>query len=290
MGENDILHDIIGSIEQLPPISEVAVKILDLAHDPDVGAEDIAELTRYDQSITANCLKLCNSSYFGLRDKVRSIQHAVVLLGIDNLIRIVISQCLGARVFSKELKGYQMSTDELWRHSVCSAIISQLLALKTDFQKKHELYTAALLHDVGKMIIDHFIADNFEAMYALMREENFGQLAAEKAYFGIDHAEVGGMITESWKFPPSLSNAIRNHHSIEFKTAEIDLQSLTALSNVLFYVVPENLPAGLPDGVTWQIDEGILSCFGLTRNDIETIMEQFRSEMKRAQAFLNMSL
>jgi putative nucleotidyltransferase with HDIG domain len=286
MGTTFILQNIMRSIENLPPLPELALRILDLARDPDTSAAEISKLTQYDQAITANCLKLCNSSYFGLREKVHSIHHAVILIGLDNLIRMVVSQCFKMRICDKNFVENRVGFDDLWGHSVGSALFSQLLAKQLGFDRRHELFTAALLHDVGKLIIDHFIADDFDAMYSLMREENFGRAAAEKAYFGIDHAHVGAMIADHWQFPRSLSDAIRNHHGVDFSETGVDIQSLTALSNVLFHIAFENTSASFSDKMDWRIDENILNCFDMTRQDIEVLLEGFQKETLRMRTLL----
>ncbi len=222
MAINNRLEKIIKTIDKLPAFPEVARRILEIAKDPDADANDMVKTIQYDQAVTTNCLRLCNSSYFGLREKVWSVNHAIVLLGTDSLIKIVLADCSRMSIYARAQEGYGMHPGELWRHSVGCALLSQMLLKKAGQKESHELFTAALLHDIGKLVIDSFIADDFEAIFSLMHEEGFGFVEAEKEFFGIDHAELGGMIAQNWNFPQSLIDAINNHHQgLSGKTEDV---------------------------------------------------------------------
>jgi len=285
----DQLEQIITSIDKLPPFPEVAMRTLELANDPDASADDIVKCIQYDQGVTTNCLRLCNSSYFGLKNKISSIKHAVVILGTNHIIKTVLVDCIGVSAFKNPQEGYGLQPGELWKHSVASAILSELLINKAGQKNNHELFTAALLHDIGKLIIDRFIADNFEAMYSLMKENDFGMVEAEKEFFGIDHAHLGGMIAKKWKFPQLLTDAISNHHQSIKDNGEVNLQTWTALSNLVYYVM-NNFTSGLyHKGLVCHVEKEILDCFGLTQDDIDHIIMVFPGEMKKAQHFLNIA-
>jgi putative nucleotidyltransferase with HDIG domain len=289
MSITDQLGQIIASIDKLPPLPEVAMRTLELANDPEASAEDIVKCIQYDPGVTTNCLRLCNSSYFGLKSKISSIKHAVVILGTNNVIRSVLVDCIGVSAFKHPQEGYGLQPGELWRHSVASAILSELLISKAGQKNNHDLFTAALLHDIGKLIIDSFIADNFEAMYSLMKENGFGIVEAEKEFFGIDHAQLGGMVAKNWKFPQPLTDAISNHHQNIKNNGKADLQTWTALSNLVYYVM-QNFSSGLcHKGLICQIEQDILDCFGLKQEDIDHIMMVFPGEMKKAQHFLKIN-
>jgi len=286
MAINDCLEKIIKSIGSLPPLPNIVTRVLEVAEDSGANADEIVELIQYDQASTANSLRLCNSCYFGLRSKVQSIRHAVVLIGTVNVVRIVIAECCRLETFSKELKGYGLGPGELWRHSVACAVISQILAKRLGYTDLHELFTAALLHDIGKLVIDSFIADNFEAMFQLMQEKEFDMIEAEKAYLGIDHAELGGLIATAWQFPEPLIDAIRHHHRLTPGDGTVEMLSLTALSNLLAHLFYDD-PSGLRhQHITIGIEREILAAFKLSRSDIEEIEIEAAAEMKKTAELL----
>jgi putative nucleotidyltransferase with HDIG domain len=285
------LQEIIKSIDNLPPFPEIVNRILIMAQDPDVDTNEIVRTVSHDQAVTANCLRLCNSSYFGLRAKIASIHHAVTLLGVGNIIKLVIADCSKSIGYSRALPGYGLGPAELWKHGFSCALISQLLAEKLRYKDSHELFTAALLHDVGKLVIDSFIADDFEAMSSLMQEDRFGCVEAEKAYFGIDHAELGGMIAKSWNFPPSLVDAIESHHQSILTAEEANLQTLTLISNHIYHIqhiTPKYLLISEHDEILYQNNLEGLKFFNLSQKDIEDIIEAYPNELKRATDFLEL--
>lgn len=284
---NDCLEHIVKSIDQLPPFPEAVLRVLEIAEDPDASAGDIVALIQYDPATTANCLKLCNSSYFGLREKVTSIQHAVVLLGTDTLVKLVIADCCRLSAFARGQQGYGLRPGELWRHSLASAMISQVLARRLAYDDFHGLYTAALLHDIGKLVIDHFIADNFDAMFRLMQDKGYGMVEAEKAYFGIDHAEVGGFIAEAWRFPSSLVRGIRTHHLLSAESSAKDGGALIALSNLVSHLFCDDQALNRRSHMTCGIDGKILKAFGLSPEDLDDIGNEALSELNRAGELLN---
>ncbi len=286
MATTNYLESIVKSIGKLPAFPKVAMRVLELANDPDSSIEDIVNAVQFDQAITSNCLKLCNSSYFGLKKKVSTLQHAVTYLGQENIMKIVLADCSGQIGFDVGHEGYGLQPGELWQHSFSTAIISQLITKQIGIKDNPELFTAALLHDIGKLVINNFIADNFESMLNLMLESGFGMVQAEKEFFGIDHAEVGGLIAKIWNFPSSLINAIRNHHQDISKIKDNELDSLTALSNIMFYAADNYLSGAFNKGLICSIDQNLLTRFGLVQSDIISIIKKFPLEIKKAEDFL----
>lgn len=132
------LEKIITSIDKLPPFPEVAMQALELANNPEASADDIVKCIQYDQGVTTNCLRLCNSSYFGLKNKISSIKHAMVIFGTGNIIKTVLVDCIGVSAFENPHEGYGLQPGELWKHSVGSAILSELLIKKTGRKNNHQ--------------------------------------------------------------------------------------------------------------------------------------------------------
>jgi putative nucleotidyltransferase with HDIG domain len=283
METNEALDKIISGIDALPAFPQTAAQVLKLAGDSDTGIRDIVGIIRYDQAITADCLRLCNSSYFGLIDKVESIHRAVVLLGATTLVNTIVLLSCKTSLCRGAVPSYKMAPGELWRHSVSCALMSQLLAEKMGMNNTHELFTASLLHDIGKLLIDTHIADNFGAMFSLMQEEDFGTTETEKQFFGIDHAELGGILAEKWNFPPSLSNIIKNHHQDLTKIRDVTPETITVLSN---FICNKFFCQSHDDFL--EIDSHIQKTFGIIGDDVKDLFCGLARELKRAEDLLNL--
>ncbi len=205
------IDKILESIEQIPAFPHVVQKVADLLSNDDYSVKEVVDVIKYDQSITANILKMSNSVYFGARAPVRTIQDAVVYLGQQHLIRAV--QMAGVLRFFKVGKGGNgAELPSLWEHSVAVALMSQILSHRVGRREDQALYTAALLHDIGKVILGEFVHEALPKIRVLVTEENLSFLEAEEEVIGINHADVGGRIAAHWNFPEDIAAAIAYHH------------------------------------------------------------------------------
>ncbi|MFO7985606.1 MAG: HDOD domain-containing protein [Desulfatiglandaceae bacterium] len=218
------VQDIISDVKSFPSMSNVAMKVLKLVDDPESTASEIEEALRYEPSITANILKLTNSAYFGLPTKIASIRQAIVLLGWEKLGKLVMTTCVNA-VLDKPVPGYDLSPGELWQHSIAVSVAAELLVKELGIEADDEIFTAALLHDLGKLVLGNYVKEDFSAIKKAAGEGTPFQ-EAERQVLGTDHAEVGGRLLEMWSFPKSLVKSVRWHHepdSAEEKSTIIDL-------------------------------------------------------------------
>ena len=211
-GERAVMIDsILKSIDKIPAFPVTIQKVIELLRDDDYAVKDVVNVIKYDQAVTANILKISNSAYFGVHQKIKTIHDAVVYLGQQELIRAV--QTAGISKFFR--KGGQKNVDQskdLWEHSVAVALMSQILSRKLFSREDPVLYTAALLHDVGKIIMGEYVHESFERIISRVEELKCSFLEAEEAVIGINHADLGGRIATRWNFPAEIRDAIAFHH------------------------------------------------------------------------------
>lgn len=290
MSSKNQLKKVIKSIENLPPFPEAARRILELAEVPDAGPNDTLDIIKYDQGITANCLKVCNSSYFGLPVKIFAIDQAVRMLGLQDIIKIVLADFKGFSAFKKAFKGYGLNSGGLWRHSIGCATLSQMLLAKTGLQKDSVLFTGALLHDIGKLVLGKYVDENFEEIISLIREKGLPFVEAEREILGIDHAEAGAIIAQTWNFPSSLTESIRNHHKNISGKVIPNMEAWVRLSNLVYYVSPSHLFRYNPEGIKCKVGRVILFQFGLKQEDIDEVLDEFSAEMRKAEDMLKITI
>jgi putative nucleotidyltransferase with HDIG domain len=220
------------AMENIQPIPQVALKILRLIDNEEYEIKTLAEEIRKDQVISARTIKLCNSVAFAGSSKVESLDQALVLIGIRLLVKLVISVSVN-ELFGHSGLGYSLCKGGLYHHAVGTAIIAEKLADYTGSAEPGLAYTAGLLHDIGKVVLDQSIASAYPLFYRKLfeEEENFSE--AENEILGLDHAQVGNKLARKWLFPESLCDIIRNHHRPEKATRYLELAHVVYLADLL---------------------------------------------------------
>jgi putative nucleotidyltransferase with HDIG domain len=185
-----------------------------------------------DQVISAKTLRLCNSVMFAGRNKIESLEHALIFLGLKLLVKLVISSSVDD-FFSQTGQGYSLCKGGLFHHAVGTAIIAEKLAKVTGKVNPGLAYTAGLLHDIGKVVLDQYIASAYPLFYRNLFDEENSFLESEKHILGIDHTLVGSELARKWSFPESLIDAIRHHHAPEQASQHHELIHIVYLADLI---------------------------------------------------------
>jgi putative nucleotidyltransferase with HDIG domain len=277
------IKQIIKGIDKLNPIPQVANKVMALAEDPDSSMSQISEIISYDQALTANVLKACNSAYFGLPKKVDSVHQAIVYLGMDQVVDLVLLGS-GASNFKTKQEGYDLDPGELWKYSVASAILARELAEKKGSEKTHMIFTASLLKDIGKVVLNQYVADSFEKIQFLVSKHGFTFREAEKAVIGIDHAELGGMVAKKWEFPSQMVTLIENHHLHE-EPGRGDFENcIIYLADTLCMMMGIGVGS---DGLAYRFHKEALDFLGLTQVDVQEIIAGFGEKLSQVEDLIS---
>jgi len=205
---------IIEKISVFPTLPTMTSRLMGLLNDPDASVSEITKVIQYDPALTANLLKAANSAYLGLSKTVDSLSEAFFRLGTKWVYQMSISSLIQSNL-NREVSGYDLSGKDLWRHSVAVAQMSDILCQQLDIKGSSVVFTAGLLHDMGKIIMGEFVSNSFEKIGKLVSEQGIPFEEAEKQVVGIDHAEVGSIAAEKWNFPPAIVDCIRWHHQPE---------------------------------------------------------------------------
>ncbi len=269
MSQEQKYRKIVSKIHSLPSISGVAPKILGILDDPNSSAEEVQETLRLDPGLTANILKLTNSAYFGLPNKVGSVKQAVVMLGWRKLVKIVLATCVNA-VMDKPIPGYDLPSGELWRHSVAVSVTAEGLMKELGREPDDRIFTAALLHDLGKLVMGEFVAEDLEAI-RLAAEKDVPFQMAEREILGTDHAEIGAMLLESWSFPSNLIEAVRWHHEPDSAENPGTLIDIVHVANVLCLML--GIGAGV-EGLHYRPSTTVTKRLGLKPKQLEVVASQ----------------
>jgi HD-like signal output (HDOD) protein len=160
---------IIDRVKDLPTLPDVMHKVLTLVGDESTSAKKLGSLISYDQSISSRLLKVANSAYYGFMKQIATAQHAIVILGFKEVKSLV----LGIAVFDT-MKGASGETSlaqkEFWMHSMGSALAGQIICKRVGMADSETTFTASLIHDIGKLVLDIFFTKEYAKVLENVRE------------------------------------------------------------------------------------------------------------------------
>jgi putative nucleotidyltransferase with HDIG domain len=277
------LRDIIAQIDLLEPVPPVAAQILALADDPNSSLTEISELIIHDPALTANLLKICNSAFFSLSRRIDSVRDAISLVGLDQIVELVLFNSLSSN-FNKELVGYGLGERELWRHAVSSAHVAAMLADRFGAsQNKHLIFTAALIKDIGKLILGRFVAFSYEQINILVHSKGQSFNDAEHAIIGMNHEELGALVAKRWNFSEKLIYVMRHHH-LSDESARQDLETvLVYLADLICMMMGVCTGA---DGLSYRFYSEVLNQLSLNGNDLQGIIAEAGKNQQQVEVLL----
>lgn len=204
------LADLVARTPELAAMPASSARLLTLLEEPDTPVSDVLAVIEKDPGLTANLLKLCNSAYYGLRREVGSVREALVRLGNQTVITLAFAASMG-RLLQVPVTAYRLPRGQLWRHTLAVGLLATrwLPAGPADVEP-HRAFTAGVVHDIGKLLLDRPLRDGLEQLPPSLDYE--GLLAAERQLLGFDHAQAGAALAESWNFPVDLVAVIAEHH------------------------------------------------------------------------------
>lgn len=229
----NVEQEYIKDIEKLAPCPQVALDVLAIAHDPDCSISVLAEKIERDPSLTANMLQMGNSAYFGHMKKISSVNDIIVRLGIES-VKIIAITSASVGLLKSAQEAYALTNGQLWQHSYATAILASIIGRYAKVKDSPSLYTAALLHDVGKIVLNRPLQ---------VESYNHPELAAELSLLGkeqlllhTDHARVGMALLEKWGLPEAVSVPVGMHHTLDQPQAQRLNAKVVHLANALAHL------------------------------------------------------
>lgn len=276
---------IVRQIFSLSPPASVVHKVMALVQNPNSSINELSHIIAYDPALTANLLKMANSSYFGRIERIDSVHQACAYLGMNQVIDLVFMNAIAENLASAQT-GYDLSKGELWQNSVLSALIARELAEKKKIPQVHLIFTATLLKDIGKIILSQFVNDSFTEINTLVTDQGYSFKEAEKKVLGIDHAELGAMVARIWQFSPLMEDIIRNHHRPRESSIGAVETSIVYMADTLCMMMGVGVGS---DGLSYKFHRNVPERLQLTERDIEQIIAGFGEKLQQVEALIDIS-
>jgi putative nucleotidyltransferase with HDIG domain len=207
-----IPNQILNGIQHLDPLPATARKLSTMLRDEKANVQEIAEVVQYDAAVAANILRVANSPAYAGRYPAERVRDAVIRLGTENLLTIVLGEYL--KVFKVSAPLYDLTEDDLYLHSAAASLMIKAMLPEMRNKVPASASIAALLHDIGKLIMVRYMKEDVSALIALCSEKKIAFVQAEREIFGCDHAEVGGAMARQWGFPQEIISTIEQHHQV----------------------------------------------------------------------------
>lgn len=203
----DIVLNMLEKDTSVPALSASAQKLQEVLNNPEVGLDEVGEVVRLDPGLTARYLKLSNSAAYGGKS-ITNIEESLVRIGMTEIKRVALAIGVIDRVKHLRVK---VDWGMFLLHSLLAARLTERLANAYREAGGRE-YLAGLLHDIGKLFLEHYFPEQFESVMLRSIERNCSMYESEKGLIGITHAEISAALCEKWKLNREITRSVRFHH------------------------------------------------------------------------------
>ena len=270
------LDELLYQARKLPAFPGTTVRLAQIVSNQSYDVDAVASCVKYDQALTLKLLSAANSAAYATEERVGTAYEAVLRLGSAQVLTIAVSKEVRS-IFKVAFPAYRLEEGELWKHSVATALAGEIASCYCDLASSPEVFTTALLHDVGKLVMGHFIDHSiFRAISELRASERLSCIEAESRILGISHASLGGFIAENWNLPRSIVDGILYHHDPILGSK--DICYLVFLANCVAHRI---LKASLPNPSACELPKDIAKYLGVSPKRLDKFCEMATSRFDK---------
>lgn len=267
--------EILREIKNLPTLPAVATRAMTMTEDPNCSQIELANVVEQDPAIATRLLKLVNSPFYGIRGTVDNVKQALIFVGMSNVRNLVLSTSV-LELFDDDGKVGSFDRKDLWLHSMATAITARTAAQVSRVVDPEVAFTAGLIHDVGKLIIDRFFHEDFKRIIELVDMHHCTMMDAENAVLGTNHSEIGAHLAQRWGLPDALREAIGYHHDPQQAQTNKPLAALVGFADVL----ARDLKVGTGGGTTPQLTEHHLTLSKMSSEDLTELRRHLADDIE----------
>jgi HD-like signal output (HDOD) protein len=208
-------NQLVRAAEGLDPVPMSVSRLVAVVARDHWAFSEVEQVISLDQSLTGRLLHVANSAASATLIPIGTVKDAIIRVGVGPVLSFSMACCIGPQ-FKRALPEYGLSEGDLWRHSVASSLAAEIIMAMAPNPVPAEAVTAALIHDVGKLVLARFLTPDLLQAMAEAREHGDGQsMQAEIDVLGVHHGQLGGLIARNWNLPDRLAEAVTHHHTPE---------------------------------------------------------------------------
>jgi len=267
----------ITEIEGIETMPAAVTRIAAMLDDPTADATAFGRVVELDPVLTADVLRLANSAWSSPGAEVLTARDAIMRLGAAVVLKLAVGKRVASTLRTPNA-GYDLDHGEMWRHAVAAALAAEKMATYASIPVPGASFTAALLHDIGKVPLNNRLGpDGLRMLHALVDAEDLSYLEAEQRLLGTDHAEAGAMVIRHWGLPEQLAVAVANHHDPDLEPGDLD--DAVHMANVVAKLIGVGLGC---DGICMNMSDGAAQRLGLTTDKLEGLCAEVSAGLAEA--------
>lgn len=282
---NDRYKKVVESIDNLPSFPAIVSKLMKVVNSADTSAEDAADLIEKDPGLTSKMIRLANSAFYGIPRSISSVSSAVVILGFNTIRSLVLSASV-MKMFSGSQK-QAIDKDRFWKHSIVCAMAAKTIVrhfINIRMMDPESAFCAGILHDIGKLIFNEYLTTDYLEVRNYAEKTGISLLDAETKLLGINHAEIGRILSDKWSLPLDLEYSLVYHHNPAGADNVVDLVATVHFANLLSHDVGATLWDGEPKPKEW---ENARAALHVTDSDYERIRQNLLENMEKSVEFMS---
>lgn len=275
----------IESIDNLPPFPAIVTRLIKVVNSPDSSADDAASLIEKDPALTSKMIRLANSAFYGIPRSISSVSSAVVILGFNTIRSLVLSASV-MKIFSGSQK-QAIDKDRFWKHSIVCAMASKIIVrhfINVRMMDPESAFCSGILHDIGKLIFNEFMSEEYAEVRKYSEANGVSSLEAESKILGINHSEIGRIVSDKWSLPLDLEYSLVHHHNPAASENLIDLVSVIHYADLLAHEMGATIWDNEPKPQEWDGCKDILK---MSDSDHERIKQALEGSMDKSTEFLS---
>lgn len=259
------MSSIIEKIDTIPTLPVIVNRLNSVIYSPQTSAKEVSKILSMDPALSSKILRIVNSAFYGLPNRITSVTHAIIMLGFNTVKNIAISSSV-LDIFKKEATDVNR-LKEIWKHSIGVASAAKVIAKNLGQVVLEEFFMSGLLHDIGYIALFVYQYEKFLEFVEKSKSSADSTIVLEKSIFGYDHQEIGGYLFQKWNMPKVLEEAVSFHHEpllAREHNFAVDIicvadniaraLSLGNSGNVYVYSIPEELVETLNlNNLNWEL-------------------------------------
>lgn len=277
---------ILQNIDQLPALPTIVSRLVSVVNSPDSSAGDAAKLIEKDPILTSKMLRLANSAFYGMPRAVSSVSSAVVILGFNTIKSLVLGSAV-MKIFPLKNRVIAFERERFWKHSIVTGLAARAITryyLNVRLIDPESAFCAGILHDLGKLVFEQFLPQEYGRIAEYARQNNLPLILVEGEVLGINHADVGRIVADSWALPLDLEYAMVYHHAPSLADNLTELVATIHLADSIAHEVHSDLWEKEPMSQFWNKTTGVLA---MKPDDREKIVAQVQAEIQKADEYFS---